>query len=183
MILWALCLVFLLLNFGLFAWAIQKFFKAPEGGLPREMRQLSLLGSALALIQVLSLFLNQKRDEVLLSIGLGLLLASLGLFLWALRVNQKHPLPIAFSGDQPQGIQQRGPYRWVRHPFYLSYLLTWATAPFVSQWVVLAAIPIVMAAIYHRMAVSEEKFLLSGPHGSDYQAYQSRTGRLLPWLG
>jgi protein-S-isoprenylcysteine O-methyltransferase Ste14 len=73
----------------------------------------------------------------------------------------------------------RGPYRWVRHPFYDSMaLLILAISLIAANWFLLLSGCAVVALLVVRTRTEEEKLLAR--FGEDYQAYVLRTGRFLP---
>jgi protein-S-isoprenylcysteine O-methyltransferase Ste14 len=75
----------------------------------------------------------------------------------------------------------RGPYRWVRHPFYdCMALFTTSAALMMANWFVLAAGIVTFALLAIRSRTEEQKLLER--FGEPYRAYQSRTGRFLPRL-
>jgi len=79
-------------------------------------------------------------------------------------------------------LVKNGPYGYVRHPIYLfqitmlvgALLLLPTPFSFILLFIHLLCVVI--------KAMDEEAYLLS-VHGSEYQAYLSRTGRLLPKVG
>jgi protein-S-isoprenylcysteine O-methyltransferase Ste14 len=89
--------------------------------------------------------------------------------------------------DRPQIVAdhilvQGGPYQWIRHPIYTSFLLILSAPLFVSSnWFIgLAWILGTALDIAKRIAFEEEK--LGGQFGEDYRKYRERTGALLPRL-
>ena len=75
----------------------------------------------------------------------------------------------------------RGPYRWVRHPFYdCMALFTTSAALMMANWFVLAAGVVTFALLAIRSRTEEQKLLER--FGEPYRAYQTRTGRFLPRL-
>ena len=76
----------------------------------------------------------------------------------------------------------RGPYRWVRHPFYdCMVLFTISAALMMANWFVLAAGAVTFMLLAARSRTEEQKLLER--FGEPYRAYQQRTGRFLPGLG
>ena len=74
-----------------------------------------------------------------------------------------------------------GPYRWVRHPFYLSGLLMLtAVSLIVANWLVPLLGSIAMALLMLR--TKKEEQLLIERFGADYQTYMLRTGQFFPRL-
>ena len=57
--------------------------------------------------------------------ALAMMAGAVGLFWWAVKTTRERRLKGAFAQDQPQLLHKTGPYRFVRHPFYLSYMLCW----------------------------------------------------------
>ena len=73
----------------------------------------------------------------------------------------------------------RGPYRFVRHPFYdAAALFVVGTALLAANWFVLAAGAAVVALLVRRTRTEEANLLAR--FGAPYQHYLDRTGRFLP---
>lgn len=73
-----------------------------------------------------------------------------------------------------------GPYAWVRNPLYLgTYLMALGCALALSQWVLLALISVIFAAIYH-FIILEEEVKLFKIFGSPYQQYCQLVPRFFP---
>ena len=75
----------------------------------------------------------------------------------------------------------RGPYGWIRHPSYTSYMLSFVglflMMPSVVTIVLLVGIP-----GYYLVTVPEESMLIS-QFGDEYREYVAQTGRLFPKFG
>ena len=114
--------------------------------------------------------------------GIVLLLLILGIFWSAVAAHGQTRPAFAFDQHQVTRIVQTGPYRFVRHPFYTSFLLSQAaTAMIAGQPALLLTIPW-FAFFYIRAARAEESFLLSNNLADEYRDYCARTGRFLPRL-
>jgi protein-S-isoprenylcysteine O-methyltransferase Ste14 len=75
----------------------------------------------------------------------------------------------------------RGPYRWIRHPFYVAMaLVVVASALIMANWFVFASGAAVFALLALRSRVEEEQ--LAARFGDVYLDYKKRTGRFLPKL-
>ncbi|MGH9148581.1 MAG: isoprenylcysteine carboxylmethyltransferase family protein [Vicinamibacterales bacterium] len=75
-----------------------------------------------------------------------------------------------------------GPYRWVRHPFYLAVLLTVvANALAAANWFLLLGGISVFLLMVIRTKTEEAKLLER--FGDQYRTYMTRTGRFLPKIG
>jgi len=76
----------------------------------------------------------------------------------------------------------RGPYRWVRHPFYDSMvLLILAISLIAANWFLLLSGCVVVLLLIVRTRTEEEKLLAR--FGDGYRAYVLQTGRFLPKIG
>jgi protein-S-isoprenylcysteine O-methyltransferase Ste14 len=98
-----------------------------------------------------------------------------------------HRVPLALwhqEGDQnaPVHIVTYGPYNWVRHPFYVSFILLLIGSALIARdAITLAALPLGLLSL-DWTARSEEKKLLASSLGDEYGAYRQRTGRFVPRL-
>ena len=72
-----------------------------------------------------------------------------------------------------------GPYRWVRHPFYVATaLLLLASSLLAANWFVLACGALTFTLLAVRLKREEER--LMERFGAAYRDYRERTGRFLP---
>lgn len=114
--------------------------------------------------------------------GLAILLASDALFAWCVAATRGRPLCIAFSPDAPDRLLSRGPYAWSRHPFYSSYLLSYAAAlvATLNPWLLvpIATVHTVLSAA----ARQEEASFARSCMARDYEEYSARVGRFMPRL-
>jgi protein-S-isoprenylcysteine O-methyltransferase Ste14 len=103
------------------------------------------------------------------------LAASWGLFWWTMDA-------IARQNIAGKEFAEYGPYKWIRHPLYLSYLLVWIAGPVAAGSPLPLVTAVMWAAFYTREALREENVLLAGPSGENYSTYRRRTGLFLPRL-
>jgi hypothetical protein len=102
-------------------------------------------------------------------VGTPLLLLGIALHLWA-----KGCL------HQNKEVTTSGPYRYVRHPFYLGNLLLDAALVLMAGSVVLGCVfPLWWAAVYIPVMRREEA-TMAGLFGPEYQAYAGRVPLLFP---
>jgi protein-S-isoprenylcysteine O-methyltransferase Ste14 len=72
-----------------------------------------------------------------------------------------------------------GPYRWVRHPFYVSFLLAvLANSLVADNWYLALTGTATFIAMYARTRIEERN--LVARFGRDYEDYMRRTGRFVP---
>jgi len=75
-----------------------------------------------------------------------------------------------------------GPYRWVRHPFYLAFALAVIANTLITANAFLAIAGIAaFLMIVARTSIEEHKLIER--FGDDYVSYMRRTGRFLPRIG
>src|SRR5688572_25307303 len=75
----------------------------------------------------------------------------------------------------------RGPYRWIRHPFYDSAgLLMLGISLAAADWFLLLTAALVFSLLVFRTRTEEEK--LTERFGDSYRGYMQATGRFLPRL-
>ena len=180
-VLWNIVLAVLLVAcFGSFKWGMEKFFARPADVRPEGLKLLSICGSAFAVLHLVAVVTTTNISASRALIGASLYGTGLTLFWWAIRSNRSHPLSAVFSRDLPEHLMDRGPYHYVRHPFYCSYLLTWAAGFVATAQIWLLPTLLVMFVIYLRAAHLEEKKFTHSSLSGDYERYRSRTGLFLP---
>ncbi len=78
-------------------------------------------------------------------------------------------------------VTREGPYRWVRHPFYLAnLLLEGGLLLFAGAWFLVP--PYLLAALFaYRAAIREEEADLGAVHGETWREYAGRVPAILPF--
>jgi protein-S-isoprenylcysteine O-methyltransferase Ste14 len=118
----------------------------------------------------------------------GWLVLLTALYAWATVV-----FGIRFSNLTHRGILTHGPYRWTRHPAYLSKNLFWwfSSLPFLTlsgsltDMVRNCAMLAITNAVYYWRAKTEEKHLSADPDYRAYNEWMDRNGpvpRLFGWI-
>lgn len=158
-----------------YTWSLRAHFasaKVPAG---------TMLISAvvvLSLVSYLYLQWNVEQPALAQIAGAVLMMASLVLFWAAIFASREARLRLAFDAQKPHGLVAIGPYRYVRHPFYLSYLIFWAGWAF-ATWHPLGALPLaVIGFIYVAAALGEERKFENSPLAEEYRQYRKRAGFL-----
>ena len=83
---------------------------------------------------------------------------------------------------QVHTLVTRGPYRWIRHPFYdCMVLFTVSAALMMANWFVLAAGAVTFMLLAARSRTEEQKLLER--FGEPYRVYRATTGRFIPGIG
>ena len=142
---------------------------------------LGLLVVATTLIFSVLLFFFEAPAATTI-IGLVLELASLALFWAAIRTSRQAKLLFAFDPGLPHGLLDVGPYRYVRHPFYTSYLLFWIGWALAIWSVWTLPLLLLFIAFYVAAATGEERKFAATDLGGDYASYRRRAGLFWPKL-
>jgi len=138
----------------------------------------ALLAVGFASFQLAALDYRQLRFPIA---AVALYGTSAALFWWTVSVTRGKLAACGQGCISPEVITS-GPYRWIRHPFYTSYNLTWMAALAATGWWPLAIPVIVMAALYERFAREEELGFSTGALADQHEAYTRRTGKYFPGL-
>ena len=110
--------------------------------------------------------------------GAGLGLAAGVLLIWTFR-SLGHNLTDTVVTRRDATLITHGPYRWVRHPFYLAFAIAVVANALVTANAYLAiAGTAVFLVIIARTSIEEQKLIER--FGGDYLDYMRRTGRFLP---
>jgi protein-S-isoprenylcysteine O-methyltransferase Ste14 len=110
--------------------------------------------------------------------GLALIAITAVLLLWTLRSLGPN-LTDTVVTRRSHTLVTRGPYRWVRHPFYGCMMLFMiSTAVLMANWFVLAAGVVCFGILAARSRTEEEKLLER--FGEPYRVYRDSTGRFFP---
>lgn len=112
----------------------------------------------------------------------ALLLGSGALLAWTLRALPAEHRLATWPAGLPRPLATRGPYRWVRQPFFWACLLGQGAALAASQspW----CLPLLgwMVLVMRIAALREERELRRSPRRTEFSQLEARTGRFLPRL-
>lgn len=141
----------------------------------------------LSLMQVAVLFVFDTRPEPVVAVAIAMYTAAILLFLSAIEAANRSRLRLQRSFVDyplPDRLITDGPYRWVRHPFGVGYLLAaFATPIAIDHWLPwLITAPLAVFAI--AAAMREERVWLASPARSEeYREYRRKTGMFIPFIG
>lgn len=121
-------------------------------------------------------------DVALATEGLATLtsLASIGLIAMTVGV---HRVPLALwhqDNDEPVELVTWGPYAYVRHPFYTSFLLAFLAAAIALPHLVTLGCFAYAGIALSMTAAREERRLAASVFGASYSEYMTATGRFFP---
>lgn len=168
-------------NYGSFIWAAFKRFRMPKQP-PRGMKVLSLLAILCQLTVVIMLLTHPVVIVKLGWAGLSLMGLSTLMFWWCLRTHGRHFLTAAYAEDRPRHLVKIGPYRYIRHPFYTAYMLTYMGGFLATMvWPAALATLIPIAMYVHAARFEEQKFEQS-ELADAYDVYRREAGLFWPRL-
>lgn len=113
-------------------------------------------------------------------LGAGLWVVSLALLLWVHRALGRN-----FSGllrtRADHQLVTWGPYRWVRHPMYPTFLLLAVAMLLLTAHWLIGAPPFLGVALVMAFRTPREEAMMVDRFGDEYLRYAERVGRYLPW--
>ena len=166
-----------MLAVGTFAlyWVWMKYGFARPDHVHPKMLMLAIAAPACGLLHTYELLTVRLRENYAIS-GLVLYVLAISLFLWSAISIRGTNFALAYSPNYPAAVVASGPYRWVRHPFYLAYSTTWIAGTITSRSFMLLGTVGVMLWFYIGAAKQEEEQFLSGALREEYLAYKSKVG-------
>ena len=166
----------------IFAVALRNFFVQPRA-LTRVQRLFQDGSVLLGVTHGLGLLMLDSVSDRRAAIGIAIYGAALALFLSAIEAARRVPMTRTFVYEPKcEHIIRGGPYRFIRHPIYLSYSLAWIAAPVATQSLFLAVTALIMIACYVVSAREEERRMSLGARSGEYLEWQRQTWRLFPLL-
>lgn len=112
--------------------------------------------------------------------GVALTMITAGLLIWTLRSLGPN-LTDTVVTRAAHTLVTRGPYRWVRHPFYdCMALFMLSIALMMANWFVIVSGAVMFTLLAIRSRSEEQKLLER--FGEPYRAYRAATGRFVPRL-
>ena len=109
-----------------------------------------------------------------------ILVASIGQYEWARHTIWGHRFGVGWGAHVPDELVERGPYRFVRHPLYASYVLAFIAA-FVAlpHWIT-ALLVVANIALFAHAARTDERRIAESPLAEEYAEYRERVGMFFP---
>ncbi len=163
--------------FGSFAWAVKGHFRIQEA-VPPGMRAISVASLTAAAWLLGRLLVGGVVPYW--PVAAATLAIAFTLFWWSVRTTRPQRLSLAFDDDVPSFLHRGGPYRWIRHPFYASYVLFWIATSLATPGALSWIVPVGFGATYVAAATKEERKFTASSLAAEYARYRSHTGMLLP---
>ena len=121
-------------------------------------------------------------QPILGEIAIGCFVISAALFLWALQASRSSRLKLIYDEARPDAILQAGPYRFIRHPFYASYVVFWLGIALATLHPVSVAYEVCLVPLLVLAACAEEKSFEQSTLAADYARYRRTAGLMWPKL-
>ncbi len=175
--------IFLLLFGGVFVHFMQAgartlYFKAGDAGPGAGLAQFSFIVTGIMVTWGLGL---RMPMQVMNQVAAALVLTtSVGLYEWARHTIWGRRFGLALGEHVPDALCEAGPYRFIRHPLYLSYALAFlAVLVALPHWITALGFlfNMVLMVVFAR---GDERTLATSPLAADYAAYRERTGMFFP---
>jgi protein-S-isoprenylcysteine O-methyltransferase Ste14 len=138
--------------------------------------------SCAAIISWIPLFQFNRRGASIV-FWIGIIIICLGLLLryWSINVLGRY-FRTTIELEKGQKIIQKGPYKWIRHPSYsgiILFCIGYGLA--VQNWLsLIIAVSLPTIALLYRIKIEEEA--LVRVIGTEYEAYQKKTKKLIPGI-
>jgi protein-S-isoprenylcysteine O-methyltransferase Ste14 len=162
---------------GLFAHAVRHHFVSEK--LPPAMKLIVALSYLAIFVYLFALWTGVAPLWQRVA-GLSLQFVAAGIFNWARTTTLANRLTAAFDTDEPTFLMKVGPYRFVRHPFYCSYITFWVGSSLGCNSFFLYVLCVLLIASYVVAALLEEQKFKLSPFAVDYQIYAKKTGFFFP---
>lgn len=94
----------------------------------------------------------------------------------------RNRLLVAGSEQAPLHFIKTGPFRFIRHPFYATYLLSYFGTFVATQNLLLLVLLMLIAHHYYKNASEEEQFFSLTVYAQEYVKYKNKTGMFFPKL-
>ncbi len=97
-----------------------------------------------------------------------------------------HRIPLALwhqTNDAPSNVVTWGAYKYIRHPFYSSFITAQLASVLLLPHYTTIAAMIWCLFILNKTAAREEGRLSESNFGAEYKSYMEKTGRFFPKLG
>lgn len=125
---------------------------------------------------------SSNTNKLVFFISLFLTIASIVLFWLAAIAIKKFKFDVIFSENLPETIVKSGPYQYIRHPFYSSYILAYLSIILMNFDLIASAFAAFLIFYYYWAASQEEKIFLQSHFNQEYSDHIKNTKMFFPKL-
>ena len=172
--------VFGLIAFSIYAIGARLFFIQVNGEVDIKMKALVVFHGASAIYFCWRMYYSE--GSILSIIVFALAIVIFLVTIKAIRNFKLAGLSCAFTEDEPTVLVTSGSYRWVRNPFYTSYLISFIAPYFATQDYIGVVLFIILCVFYIMATKQEEDKFRRSSLADEYEVYFNKTGRFLPKL-
>jgi protein-S-isoprenylcysteine O-methyltransferase Ste14 len=174
-----LLLIIEIIAFSSYIWALTSWLKKVKQTSTWELNFIKYGGLVFTIAHISAAIFWQLPGLNQVYVGVAFFLLGLIVFWSAVSVFENPPA-VAFAEIIITNLKTTGPYRFVRHPIYTSYILAWLGGSIATNcWWLLISL-VCMTFLYNRAAIQEEKQWLSGKDSEEYKIFMKSRGRFLP---
>lgn len=171
-----------LLCFISFFWSVIGVFRKPEGSVSTMYRVLQISSGWTWTYSLFCIVLTDGPHLGAQILALVLIMLSLLIFWYTRRWIQNKDFALVFNKEAPSHLETEGPFRWVRHPFYSSYLLCYFSVVLFTLDTLMGLTFLFMVGLYFKALKEEEQKFQEKGFSEAYKNYSQRTGALFPKL-
>jgi len=175
--------IFILLNVAQFYWISRASFTHFNRGEkePLQMLMVRVL-TTLGFIWNLYVAFTQNSDSHQIAAFAILTFISSLIFASAIKETKGNNLPVAFSFDKETTYVVTGIYRFIRHPFYASYILYWLSWTALNYKSILSLTFSAILIFAYLIAIRSEEQFLRKTYDLQYLAHKKISARVFPYL-
>lgn len=156
------------------------FFRRDPSSSPNRF---SAAYTVCAAVSAFSAYRTPAANTISCSLSWLLVVSSFSLFLRCAYETYRLRPTIITTEDVPTYLHTKGPYRYIRHPFYTAYLANFAASALASRSPQIGLLSLAAMMVYYaRYARMEEEKFKSSSLAGPYAAYKAKTAAFVPFL-
>ena len=164
-----------------FFWSVAAFFTEKKDQYSSFYLLLKLTSASFWLISLYLIYIKSETSYLAI-VGITFNIISFGLFFISANAVKNKGFSTIYGKDIPEKVFKGGPYKYVRNPFYLSYLLCYLGISISLKSIVLGILLVVLYFLYIIAIRFEENKFIYSPEFYDYYQYKKTTGKIFPKL-
>ncbi len=171
---------FVVLNVLSFAWSVIGVFKKHSEMQYKYYRVLQFFSILQWLVMIKAVFFVHFDSDFKIWIALIIQLICAVIFWTHSKIVKENGFTIVFSMDKPQRFVQKGLYKYIRHPFYSTYMLSYFSLSFIYLDLIGIISSFTILFLYYKGSLMEEEKFLNSDFSIEYSKYIKRSGRFFP---
>lgn len=166
--------------YGSISWVSIIFFKTENQGAKKGRLFIGIAAGVATLLELYDILHLRNENYMKEWASAFLFIVALVVFWWTYFTVKSKAFSFAYSDVASMHLVIIGPFKWVRHPFYTTYILGWFAAFLTTNTIQALLISIGMFVVYWNAAKKEELQFLSSNLAAEYSDYQKRAGAFFP---